>query len=137
MHCLQRENSNSTRKVCAEHKLCFSCLGKNQNFRQCPRPRKYAKENFKSTHNVLLHEAEKVFSPRKHLETPRENRAATEESSNGFTMNGNLNKCGSAATSVLASPISVKGLLQIVEIQLEIENRVLRTFALCDSACSH
>ena len=48
-------------KVVAEAKLCFSCLRDKHLFRQCPSPRKCRKDGCNSSHNTLLHGAERVF----------------------------------------------------------------------------
>ena len=48
-------------KVVAEAKLCFSCLRDKHMFRQCPSPRKCRKDGSNSSHNTLLHGAERVF----------------------------------------------------------------------------
>ena len=48
-------------KVVAEAKLCFSCLRHKHLFRQCPCPRKCRKDGGNSSHNTLLHGAERVF----------------------------------------------------------------------------
>ena len=48
-------------KVVAENKLCFSCFKGNHSFRQCPQPRKCNKDDCSSSHNTLLHGAERVF----------------------------------------------------------------------------
>ena len=48
-------------KVVAENKLCFSCFNGQHSFRNCPQPRKCTKDGCGSTHNTLLHGAEKIF----------------------------------------------------------------------------
>ena len=48
-------------RVLAEAKLCFSCLRENHMFRKCPNPRKCGKDGCKSSHNTLLHGAERVY----------------------------------------------------------------------------
>ena len=48
-------------KIIAEHKLCFSCLNDEHNFRKCPNPRKCTKEGCTSSHKTLLHGAELIF----------------------------------------------------------------------------
>ena len=48
-------------KLVADNKLCFSCLRDKHEFRQCPQPRKCQAEGCNSSHNTLLHGAERVF----------------------------------------------------------------------------
>ena len=57
-----KENTPTQRaKLVAENKLCFSCLPDKHTFRQCPQPRKCRAEGCKSSHNTLLHGADRVF----------------------------------------------------------------------------
>ena len=57
-----KENSPTQRaKVVAEAKLCLSCLREQHMFRQCPNPRKCRKNGCNSSHNTLLHGAERVY----------------------------------------------------------------------------
>ena len=51
-------------KLVVDIKLCFLCLRDNQTFRQCPQPRKCRAEGWKSSHNTLLHGADRDL-PRK------------------------------------------------------------------------
>ena len=46
----------------ADAKLCFSCLCDNHMFMQCTRQCKCTKDGCNSSHNTLLHGAERVFS---------------------------------------------------------------------------
>ena len=48
-------------KVVAEAKLCFSCLRDKHKLRQCKCPSKCRKDGCNSSHNTLLHGAERVF----------------------------------------------------------------------------
>ena len=41
--------------------VCFSCFNGQDVFRNCPQPRKCTKDGCGSTHNTLLHGAEKIF----------------------------------------------------------------------------
>ena len=116
-------------KFCAESKFCFSCLRKNHNFRQCPSPRRCPKENCKSTHNVLLHGAESILSPRSTIGTSDVVKPETQGTSKGFVTNESSDQ-NSASTTMYSTCPSVKGLLQIVELYLEVNERSLRTFAL-------
>ena len=48
-------------KLVADNKLCFSCLREKHTFRQCPQPRKCRAEGCNSSHNTLLHGADRVI----------------------------------------------------------------------------
>ena len=48
----------------AQNRLCFACFQPDHMFRKCPKTRKCTKPGCESTHNVLLHSAEKVFNVR-------------------------------------------------------------------------
>ena len=48
----------------AQNRLCFAFLQRDQLFRICPKVRKCPKSACESSHNVLLHGVEKVFSAR-------------------------------------------------------------------------
>ena len=48
-------------KLVEDNKLCFSCLRDKHTFRQCPQPRKCRAEGCNSSHNTLLHGADRVF----------------------------------------------------------------------------
>ena len=62
-----KEKSPTQRaKVVAEAKLCFSCLREKHMFRQCPNPRKCRKNGCNSSHNTLLHGAERVYPSKSH-----------------------------------------------------------------------
>ena len=73
-------------KVVAEAKLCFSCLRDKHMFRQCPSPRKCRKDGCNSSHNTLLHGAERVFpakpSTNNNIDTSKSN-AGTSRPSTG------------------------------------------------------
>ena len=57
-----KEKSPTQRaKVLAEAKLCFPCLREKHMFRQCPNPRKSRNDGCNSSHNTLLHGAERVY----------------------------------------------------------------------------
>ena len=117
-------------KVVAENKLCFSCFNGQHSFRNCPQPRKCTKDGCGSTHNTLLHGAEKIL-PRK--------------SESGKAGNGEATTCSvttaiqkkDEVTSCLPSISDVKGLLQITEVELQTSENSAKVLVLCDSACSH
>ena len=114
-------------KLAAESKLCFSCLNDGHSFRQCPQPRKCTKEGCSSSHNTLLHGADRIF-PQKSLGDTK-----TTQSSKTKV---NQKQTGSESSG-LPSVIDYKGLLQIVEVQLDSLSSSVKVLALCDSACSH
>ena len=60
----RKKTPSERAKVVAVNKLCFSCFNGQHSFRNCPQPRKCTKVGCGSTHNTLLHCAEKIF-PRK------------------------------------------------------------------------
>ena len=47
-------------KFAAEQKLCFSCLHSDHTFRKCPKSKKCNKPDCNSTHNALIHGAERI-----------------------------------------------------------------------------
>ena len=114
-------------KLAAESKLCFSCLNDGHSFRQCPQPRKCTKEGCSSSHNTLLHGADRIF-PQKSLGDTK-----TTQSSKTKV---NQKQTGSESSG-LPSVTDYKGLLQIVEVQLDSLSSSVKVLALCDSACSH
>ena len=66
----KEKNATQRAKYVAEQKLCFSCLQGNHTFRKCQKARKCPKQDCESTHNVLLHGAEKVFPPKEADRSP-------------------------------------------------------------------
>ena len=66
----KEKNATQRAKYVAEQKLCFSCLKGNHTFRKCQKARKCPKQDCESTHNVLLHGAEKVFPPKEADRSP-------------------------------------------------------------------
>ena len=120
-------------KVVAENKLCFSCFNGQHSFRNCPQPRKCTKDGCGSTHNTLLHGAEKIF-PRKSESEKAGNGEATTCSVTTATQRKNEKN---EVTSCLPSVSDVKGLLQITEVELQTSEKSDKVLVLCDSACSH
>ena len=117
-------------KVVAENKLCFSCFNGQHAFCNCPQPRKCTKDGCGSTHNTLLHGAEKIF-PIKY--------------ESGKAGNGEATTCSvttaiqkkDEVTSCLPSISDVKGSLQITEVEVQTSEKSAKVLVLCDSACSH
>ena len=116
-------------KIVAENKLCFSCLKGNHSFRQCPQPRKCNKDGCNSSHNTLIHGAERVFQPRT---TPK---PSTNQATGSRSPKTTVNKAGES--SGVCSVSDVKGLLQITEVEVHTSTTSVKVLALCDSACSH
>ena len=57
----RKKTPTESAKLVADNKLCFSCFRTNHSFRQCPQPRKCAKEGCESSHNTFFHSAERIF----------------------------------------------------------------------------
>ena len=117
----------------ADNKLCFSCLRDKHTFRQCPQPRKCRAEGCNSSHNTLLHGADRVFP--------------TKQSTNSNTIqpSGNTGQSKAASsqlqpnkTTTMSSVTDVKGLLQVTELQLVNSSGLdTKALVLCDTACSN
>ena len=124
-------------KIIAEHKLCFSCLNDEHSFRKCPMPRKCTKEGCTSSHNTLLHGAERIFpsqpKPVEQTQSLTKSSVPTSEPSTQKPQDNN----SSLNSVTLASKSDVKGLLQIVKVNLSSSYDSHTAWALCDSACSH
>ena len=116
-------------KIVAGNKLCFSCLKGNHSFRQCPQPRKCNKDGCNSSHNTLLHGAERVFQPRT---TPK---PSTNQATGSRSPKITVNKAGES--SGVCSVSDVKGLRQITEVEVHTPTTSVKVLTLCDSACSH
>ena len=114
----------------AEAKLCFSCLREKHMFRQCPNPRKCRKDGCNSSHNTLLHGAEKVYPSTSNNNNSNSNAGA----------NQSKLPCvqSSSKTTTLSSVSNVKGLLQVTELQLKSSSgKDTTALVLCDTACSN
>ena len=97
-------------------------------FRKCQKSRNCNKPDCNSTHNALLHGAEKIYPARDSTKSPAEGKTSSHSASL------ELEKFkGTCATSVLR----VKGLLQLVESKLSTNTSSPNTLVLYDSACSH
>ena len=133
-HCrVFREKTPTQRtKLVAEHKLCFSCLSGQHLFRKCPQPRKCTKDGCTSTHNTLLHGADRIFPPKN---VTNNSRTKAETSANSVTVAETETQ--TEASSGMASVSNVKGLLQITEVELQSNNNTAKVLVLCDPACSH
>ena len=102
-------------------------------FRQCPSPRKYKKDGCNSSHNNLIHGAEKVFPAK-----PSTNNNINTSKSNTGTSRPSTGQQQPRKTSTLSSLTDVKGLLQITELKLTNSSGTSTTaLVLCDSACTN
>ena len=132
----REKTPNQRAKIVTDNKLCF-CFGKGHKARKCSRGRTCGKDNCKLTHNSLLHGADRVF-PSKRLE---QNSPIT--TSQQTTQNTSVAKPKAASTahnstsSRKTSRTGVKGLLQIVELEVFSPTKAINVFTLCDSRCSH
>ena len=120
-------------KVVAEAKLCFSCLRDKHMFRQCPSPRKCRKDGCNSSHNTLLHGAERVFPAK-----PSTNNNIDTSKSNEGTSRPSTGQQQPSKTTTLSSVTDVKGLLQVTKLKLTNSSGTNTTaLVLCDTACSN
>ena len=100
-------------------------------FRQCQNPRKCRKDGCNSSHNTLLHGAERVY--------PSKSPSTNNSNSNA---GGNQSKLSSVQLSIktttLSSVSNMKGLHQVTEIQLTISSgKDITALVVCDTACSN
>ena len=116
-------------KVVADSKLCFSCLKGNHSFRQGTAPRKCSKNECFSSRNTLIHGAERTFAAET-TPKPTRNKVTGSQSLN-------ITETKSKERTGICSVTDVKGLIQIVEVQVLTATLYHKVLALCDSACSH
>ena len=109
-------------KHVAEQKHYFACLHGNPKFRNCSKARKCPKPDCESTHNVLLHGAEKIFPPKDTKSSPASGNANTKHVSTN------------AAVGDIHSQASTKGLLPVASLAVSSDATITNTLALCDSA---
>ena len=120
-------------KLVADTKFCFSCLRDKHTFRQCPQPRKCQAEGCNSSHNSLLHGADRVF-PSKQSTNPN----TKQSSGNTGQSKATTSQQPSNKTTTMSSVTDVKGLLQVTELQLVNSSGLdTKAFVLCDKACSN
>ena len=112
----RNQTPNERIRFAVEKKLCFSCLQGTHSFRQCPTKYSCPKQECKSSHSVLLHGAERVFSKSTSSGPQLQN---TEESS--------------SKNSTIAAAKTCKGLLQIAEVTISYKGRTRRVLAMLDS----
>ena len=114
-------------KLAAESKLCVSCLNDGHSFRQGLQPRECTEEGCSSSHNTLLHGADSIF--------PQKSPGNTKTTQSSKTK-VNQKQTGSESSG-MPSVTEYKGLLQIVEVQLDSLSMFVKVLAVCDSVCSH
>ena len=127
-----KEKSPTQRaKVVAEAKLCLSFLIEKHMFRQCPNPRKCRKDGCSSSHNTLLHGAERVYPSK----SPSSN---INSNSNAGANQSKLPGVQSSSKTITLWVSNVKGLLQVTELQLKSSSgKDTTALVLCDTACSN
>ena len=112
-HVFKEKTPTQRAKVVAETKLCFSCLRDKHMLRQCPSPRNCRKYGRNSSHNTLLHGAERVFPAK-----PSTNNNIITSKSNAVTSRPPTGQQQPSKTTTLSSVTDVKDLLQITELKL-------------------
>ena len=119
------KNATQRAKHVAEQKLCFACLQSNHSFRNCRKARKCPKPDCESTHNVLLHGAEKIFPPKDTKSSPASGNANSKHVSTN------------AAVGDIHSQESTKGLLPVASLAVSSDATITNALALCDTASTH
>ena len=134
-----KENTPTQRaQFSAQNKLCFAFLQLDHMFRKCPKARKCTNSGCESTHNVLLHGAEKVFSVRPaNKESSISNN--TSHSNSNKTAPPNRNKPQTSSSIVAGSPSYKKltGLLPVLRLEISSHTDVTTALVMCDSCCTH
>ena len=125
----KEKNATQRAKYVAEQKLCLACLNGNHSFRQCSRAKKWPKPECDSTHNVLLHGAEKLFPWKENSIVSK--KAGTNKSKE------NTKTSTHTAVSDIQDIESFKGLLPIATLGVSSDVTSLLTLFLCDSASTH
>ena len=117
----------------AENKLCFSCLRGKHTFRQCPQPKKCRAEGCNSSHNTLLHGADRAFPAKQSTKSNTIQPSGDTGKSKATTSQQPSNK-----TTTMSSVTDVKVLLQVTESQLVNSSGLdIRALLLCDTTCSN
>ena len=112
-----KEKSPTQRsKLVAEAKLCFSCLREKHMFKQCPNSKKCQKDGCNSSHNTLLHGAERVYPSK----SPSNNNNNNNNNSNAGANQSKFSGVQSSRkTTTLSSVSNVKGILQVTDFTVE------------------
>ena len=109
---------NQRTRIVAENRLCFSCLKGSHQFRNCPNPRKCKHSGCTSSHNSLLHGADRIF-PRNILKKGNKaNNAPSTHSSSSVTVGGKNELPSQSSSSSFPSVSDVKCLLQVKQVEL-------------------
>ena len=125
----KEKTSTQRAQFSAQNRLCFACFQPDHMFRKFPRARKCTKPGCESTHNVLLHGAEKVFSVRSANKEFNNSINAGNLNSNSFAP-PNRNKPQTLSSNV-AGMLSYKKLTGLLPVlQLEICSHTDETTAL-------
>ena len=120
----KEKNATQRAKYVAEQKLCFSCLQGNHTFRKCQKAKKCPKQDCESTHNVLLHGAEKVFPPKEADRSP-----STQTNTNTTSANN--------AACVKPCEGTAKGILPVALVDVSSGSENSNALALCDTGSTH
>ena len=134
-----KENTPTQRaQFSAQNRLCFACFQPDHMFRKCPKARKCTKPGCESTHNVLLHGAEKVFSVRSANKELNNSNNASHSNSNS-TAPPNRNKPQTSSSNVAGSSSYKKltGLLPVLQLEISSHTDVTTALVMCDSCCTH
>ena len=122
----------------AQNSLCFACLQPDHLFRKCPKASKCIRPGCESTHNVLLHGAEKVFDVRPAKKESNISNQTSHSVSNK-TAPPNRNKPQTSSSNVAGSPSYKKltGLLPVLRLEIRSHTDVTTALVMCDSCCTH
>ena len=119
-------------KLVGDIKLCFSCLRDKHTFCQCPQPSKCRAEGCNSSHNTLLHGADRVFPTKQST-----NSNTTQPSGNTGQSKATTSQQPTNKTTTMSSVTDFNGLLQVTELHLVNSSGVdTKALVLCDTACS-
>ena len=110
----------------------------SHQFRNCPNPRKCNPSGCTSSHNSLLHGADRIFTRNNLKKGSKANNAQTTQSSSSVTVGGKNELPTQSSLSSFPSVSDVKGLLQVKQVKLiSPTDEKTKVLALCDPACSH
>ena len=128
----QGKGSTQRAKFVVDNKHYFSCLRDKHTFRQCPQPRRCQAEGCNSSHNTLLHGAERVFPTKQSI-----NPNTIQPSNYTGQSKATTTQQPSYMTRTMSSVTDVKGLLQVTELQLfNYSGLDTKALVLCFTTCS-